>query len=75
MNKTGPYGDTPLHSACDNGWIEIVKLLVEKNADVNKSNMDWITPLHIALTSNKIDIFNFLVDNGATKQLHALILY
>lgn len=75
MNKAGPYGDTLLHSACDNGCIEIVKLLVEKNADVNKSNMDWITPLHIALTSNKIDIYNFLVDNGATKQLHALILY
>jgi ankyrin repeat protein len=34
INKAGDLGYTPLHVACMKGSVEIVKLLIEKGADV-----------------------------------------
>ena len=45
---------TVLHYACDQGQLEVVKLLLEKGADVNAKNEEGETPLDIAKkTSNK----------------------
>ncbi len=35
-----------LHWACDRGNLEVVKLLVERGADVNIQDTDKQTPLH-----------------------------
>ena len=45
-------GNTPLHIACMNGdrAIDIVELLIKKNARVNATNKNGETPIHISAT-------------------------
>ena len=55
INATDDYGETPLHVACDMGWIKIVKFLVEKNADINvRCSRDESTPLIKAISEGII---------------------
>ena len=42
-------GNTPLHDAAYGGHLEIVKLLIEKVADIAGKTNGNQTPLHIAL--------------------------
>lgn len=60
-------GWTPLHEACNHGFLEIVEMLVEAGADINDrggSKCGGITPLHDAVTCNFADIVNLLVSRG-----------
>jgi ankyrin repeat protein len=57
--------NTPLHIASSNGDIEIVKLLIENGADVNKQNKDGTTALYIASQRGDIEIVKLLIQNGA----------
>jgi ankyrin repeat protein len=60
-------GRTPLmHALFYERSIEIIKLLLNKGANINYENKLGITPLMIALDEeNSIDIIKFLLDNGA----------
>ena len=62
-----PQRETPLHKAAsDNGNKEIVKLLLEKGADVNAKNMYGETPLHKAASDNgNKEIVTLLLEKGA----------
>ena len=44
-------GTTPLLVACDNEEFDIVRLLVEKGADVNRADEVGQSPLHFAVDS------------------------
>lgn len=48
INAIDEYGYTPLHSAAKNGYLEIVKVLVEQGADVNIRTVDGKTPAQLA---------------------------
>ena len=57
-------GWTPLHEACEHGYEEIVRLLVEAGADLNDRGGDQcggMTPLHDAAQWGFIGIVKFLV--------------
>lgn len=56
-------GETPLHGAVRNGNLDIVRLLVQKGAEVNAEADNGRTP--IQYTDND-DIITFLLENGAT---------
>ena len=58
-------GDTALHWAAYYGSIDIIKLLLEKGADVNAINGSRETPLNRAARGNHVDIINFLLNKGA----------
>ncbi|XP_034936142.1 ankyrin repeat domain-containing protein 16-like [Chelonus insularis] len=63
-------GDTALHIAAREGYLEIVKFLCEnwKNHSfkvVNVVNKDTKRPLHEAAQFAKSDIVEYLIDNGA----------
>ncbi|GHS93191.1 hypothetical protein AGMMS49949_06200 [Alphaproteobacteria bacterium] len=56
---------TSLHVAARDGFYDIVKLLVEKEADVQAGDKHRSTPLHYAASNGKIDVVEFLVESGA----------
>jgi uncharacterized protein len=54
--------ESPLMMAALKGHTEIVKKLIERDADVNKPG--W-TPLHYAATGGHLEIMNLLLENHA----------
>ncbi|KAL3104859.1 hypothetical protein niasHT_020425 [Heterodera trifolii] len=61
---------TPLHLACADGHLQIVKLLVEEgNADIEVADSDGDTAFLCALMRNKLDIGNYLIARGARTDL------
>lgn len=45
INGTNPAGETALHVASNQGYDSVVKLLVERGADLNARNAKGLTPL------------------------------
>lgn len=63
--KDGLMGQTPLHAAAENGFHDIVVLLVEQDADVNAQDNDGWTPLHWACSMK--------LEDGAGPTVEALL--
>jgi ankyrin repeat protein len=64
-SRTFWYLETPLILAATYGRTEIVKLLLEKGADVNLGNEGSETPLHYAARHGHIKVMEILLENGA----------
>lgn len=60
-------GRCALHIAVENRFIEIVDLLIEKNADVDAETKDGMTPLMMAILVRDLAIEQYLRDKGAKK--------
>ena len=60
------YQSTPLGMAVRWGHIEMVKYLLQKGADPNKSGALWATPLEWAKKKGYVEIENILRNSGAT---------
>ena len=58
-------GYTALHIACENNNINVVKLLLKNNANLNIQNENGDTPLHIATKLTHLDIAKMLLKAGA----------
>ena len=69
-NHAGYLGATPLHEASTLGSFELVKLFVEKGADVNAMNEQKDTPLRRAVEGDHIEIVKFLLQHGANKTIN-----
>jgi TatD DNase family protein len=54
--------ESPLMLAALRGYLDVCKLLIARDADVNKPG--W-TPLHYAATGGHIDVMRLLLDNHA----------
>ncbi|GFR28392.1 uncharacterized protein TNCT_638791 [Trichonephila clavata] len=61
----GSEVDYKLHWAVENGYTEVVRLLIEKGADFKEVDKDGWTPLRIAAASDKLEVVQYLVDKGA----------
>ncbi|KAG2180895.1 hypothetical protein INT43_008475 [Umbelopsis isabellina] len=64
INDRDDQGLTALHYASDGGHLDVIKLLVEKGADVNALTNDHETPLHYACLSERADAAKYLIDHG-----------
>ncbi len=72
LNNVDDFGQTPLMKAAENGNLEIVQLLIENKADVNKSTLasqrsnrvGW-TALHFAAMSGENKVIKELVNDSA----------
>ncbi|BDG76405.1 ankyrin repeat domain-containing protein [Wolbachia pipientis] len=53
---------TLLTIAAENGYTNIVNVLLEKGADVNRKNWYDMTPLHLAAGNGHVDIVNLLLE-------------
>ena len=56
---------TPLYEASQNGSLDIVKLLAENGADLNKKASNGISPIDIAFQNDHLDIMKYLIEQGA----------
>ena len=56
---------TPLHLACEKGHAAVVRLLVEKGADVDKARNDGRTPFYMACQEGHLDVVQLLLEKGA----------
>ena len=66
VHQRGWIGDAPLHWPAHNGFIEIVRLLLQHGADATAHEINWIggTPLHWA-SERHPEICQTLIDAGA----------
>ena len=60
-----PPDDTPLHSAAENGNLEIVKCLIENGALINEKGNNGCPPLSAAVCEGEFEVVKFLIENGA----------
>ncbi|XP_069670620.1 uncharacterized protein [Periplaneta americana] len=58
-------GMTPLSWAACRGHLETVRLLVEKGAEVNTSDVFLPSPLHGAIYGSHVNVVKFLIKSGA----------
>jgi hypothetical protein len=56
---------TPTHVAAAEGYADIVSLLLEHGADVDRRGLSSQTPLHSAAWTGKVDAGKCLLDHGA----------
>lgn len=59
-----------IFEACENGYLDVVKNLLEKNNNVNIRNKDNNTPLIHACFGGHYEITKLLLDNGALVNVH-----
>lgn len=65
----------PLHNACANGQILVVRKLIEKNAKVTAKTSKGISPLKNAVEGNFPGIVQILLENGAADDIDFLDAY
>ena len=58
-------GCTPLWAAASFGHLEVLELLIERNAEVDSRTLAGSTPLRAAAFNGHIDIVSCLVEHGA----------
>lgn len=58
-------GNTCLSLAVENGHYDVVKICLEKRADVNTPNNIYMHPLHLAAVNGDVRIVRLLVENNA----------
>lgn len=69
---TGSGLITPMHALARNGEIDLLKILIEDSADLNKPNSGLLYPIDMALMGNEKKMIDFLLKNGADPKLATL---
>ncbi|XP_059477280.1 uncharacterized protein LOC132197766 isoform X2 [Neocloeon triangulifer] len=64
--KKGYWEQSALHVACFRSDIDIVRLLLERKADVDIGNKYDQKPLHYAAREGHLEVVKILLNNGAT---------
>lgn len=65
VNIRNKDGMTPLHRASVKGHVDIVRLLINKGADIEATDGRGWTPLHIAAMKGHAQIVELLTQSGA----------
>lgn len=72
LNVTNPHAESrsmPLHVAAENGYLEIVELLISRGADVDLLDVGC-TPLSLAAENGHLEVVELLISSGANVDLH-----
>lgn len=71
LNNCVVSGWTPLHEACNHGWLGVAKRLLQSGAEVNARGLDDDTPLHDAAINGHAKVtctvpflYNYRAFNG-----------
>jgi hypothetical protein len=75
VNETDILGRTPLHIACQHGWVEGVKALLKLGADTNIKTIYGSTPLHYAAVRGSLEICVELLNEGTESENDQLVAF
>lgn len=65
VNIKSKYFTQPIiHSAAENGWIDIIELLIEKGADIHEKGWHNNTALYYAIVNGHCDVVEFILSKG-----------
>ena len=64
INFLRPPGISVLHQACILGNIKVMRLLIEKGADVHQKNFEGLTPLHLTVMHGNFEAAMYLINQG-----------
>lgn len=70
INEKDCDGDSALILASFRGWIDEIKLLLKKNADINITDSAGNTPIILIVGQNHQEAFEYVVINSDIKQLN-----
>ncbi|VDI28919.1 Hypothetical predicted protein [Mytilus galloprovincialis] len=65
VNKRSLEGSSPVHVASQNGHTDIVRFLIEANADIDLCDINWGSPLFIASCKGHTDTVRLLLERNA----------
>ena len=65
LNEKNTYGQTALMNACWRGDVKLVKLLINKGANLDISDRDGFTALMTVCWPSNLEIAKLLIDKGA----------
>ena len=68
-------GRTPLHAASENGYLEIVTLILPYLKDKNPPDTNMYTPLHLAAFHGHINVVKLLIENISNPNPHASVYW
>ena len=74
VRVVGTLRKQPIHYACENGFIDILNLLLDNGADINaRIELDDMTPLHMACLQQPlyIDVIRTLLRRGADRTMQS----
>ncbi|XP_071957076.1 transient receptor potential cation channel subfamily A member 1-like isoform X2 [Antedon mediterranea] len=66
LEESDRYDNGPLHIAAKNGYLPIVKLLIESGADIDAKNEEEQTPAHLAALNGRFRTIKELVSHDPT---------
>ena len=69
IHATNNRGETALHVAVANGYLENVVILLEKGSTLESVDQEGNTPLHHACRQYQLDILKMLIDKGASHKI------
>ena len=62
-------GDTPLHTAASQGYVQMGRWLISKGAKINSTNYSGQTPLHVASDAGRAEMCQMLIRHGASVKM------
>lgn len=77
VNKVGPDGRTPLAEATRTSNLEMVRMLVDSNADIELASpgMKNATPLTVAVISRSQEVLKYLIGVSISVLYNYVLIY
>ncbi len=55
----------PLHVACYDGKLDVLRFLIDRGSDINSPNEEGFIPLHLASRYGHVEAARLLLDRGS----------